>query len=383
MALRILQLNSARLYVGESAHALNLTEALRGAGHQVWLGLRAGFWSFEVATQRKLEPVPFIMQHRWWPPRDLSDMRKVAALVRDNQIDLIHAHRGKDHWLAVLSVRLFRLGVPVVRTRHVVTPLKNSLANRWQARRTARLIVPSRAVETDVRGKPVYKPAQIAFLPPGIELTRYQAHGRRNEVRKELKLAADAPVAVIVARFARVKGHALLLEAWKQVVAALPQAVLVLVGDGPLRAECEAQARTLGIHESLRFCGNLDPAKVPSILEAADLGVLASLGSEGFSRAVLEYMTLKLPVAATNVGAVPDLVDDTNGRLVPPGQPAELARIVRELLKAAPETRAQLGQAGREKAERAYSYAVWVGAHEKLYADVLAEMASKPRKVGG
>src|SRR5438477_7915352 len=145
--LRILQLNSARKYVGEAAHTLNLTEALRREGHAVWLGLRKNFETIERAQARGLEPIGFHMPHRWWPPQDLPDIHRIVRLIRDHRIELIHAHRGKDHWQAIFAVKLSRKRVPVVRTRHVVTPLSGNPANRWLARRTAAMVCVSKAVE--------------------------------------------------------------------------------------------------------------------------------------------------------------------------------------------------------------------------------------------
>jgi glycosyltransferase involved in cell wall biosynthesis len=163
--LAILQLNSARKFVGEAAHTLNLTEALRRNGHEVLLGLRQGYATMDTAAACNLQPVGFHMPHRWWPPQDLPDIRRLARLVRANGVDIIHAHRGKDHWLAALSVRLCGLNVPVVRTRHVVTPLTVNPANRWLARRTGALLAVSRAVAEDVQRAKIYRERQLKLIP--------------------------------------------------------------------------------------------------------------------------------------------------------------------------------------------------------------------------
>src|SRR5476649_1102474 len=113
-ALRILQLNSACKYIGEAAHTLNLTEALRHEGHAVWLGLRKGYETIERAQARGLDPAGFHMPHRWWPPQDGRDIVRVARMIREHNIGVIHAHRGKDHWQAVFAAKLVRRRVPVL-----------------------------------------------------------------------------------------------------------------------------------------------------------------------------------------------------------------------------------------------------------------------------
>ena len=370
--MRILQLNSARKYVGEAAHTLNLTEALRREGHSVWLGLRKGYETIERATARQLDPLGFFMPHRWWPPQDGRDIHRIAKLLREERIELIHAHRGKDHWQALFASKFSRLRVPVIRTRHVVTPLSANPANRWLARRTAALVCVSKAVEQDVRGTKLFPDDRLAFIPGGIDLELFKpAPDRKAAARAALKLEANAPVAVIVARFAVVKAHRVLLEAWKTVTAQLPAARLLLVGGGLLFDESVAQAKTLGIDGSVQFLGKR--IDVPEILDAADVGVLSSVGSEGFSRAVLEYMAKGLPTVGTRVGAVPDLIDDgVHGLLVPPNDAAALSAALLTSLRADAAQRQSWGTAARQKAECGHGYTGWVRAHEELYKRVLA-----------
>jgi glycosyltransferase involved in cell wall biosynthesis len=376
----VLQLNSARKYIGEAAHTLNLTEALRRRGHAVTLGLRDGFDTCRRAAQRGLDPIPFHMPHRWWPPQDLPDIRRIARLVAERRIELIHAHRGKDHWQAVLATRLFRLKVPVIRTRHVVTPLKGHGANRWLARRTAALVAVSHAVADDVRRAGVYDAATVALIPGGVDLDLFAPVWRNlpdcaaanAAARAQLGAAcsSDGPLAICVARFAIVKAHRVLIAAWQRVVREIPAARLALIGDGQLMAACQAQVQELGLQAHVLFLGRRED--IPALLDAADIGVLSSVGSEGFSRAVLEYMAKGLPVVATRVGAVPDLIDDgVHGALVQPNDETALADALVRVLSASVAQRLAWGRAAREKAERGFGYNAWAEAHEKLYASVL------------
>ncbi|MBI3829344.1 MAG: glycosyltransferase [Planctomycetes bacterium] len=372
--LTILQLNSARLFVGEAAHTLNLTEALRRAGHTVLLGLRDGYATLEMARSRGLDPIGFTMKHRWWPSHDLPDMKKIARTVREHGVQVIHAHRGKDHWLAVLTSKLHRLKIPVIRTRHVTTPLRDNLANRMLARRTARLVAVSRAVEADVRSKSVFPADKIRRIPGGIDLERFAPEADRRAARERLGLPPDAQVAVCVARFEVVKAHRVLLAAWKAVAAAHPSAILLLVGDGSFRGAIEEQIKALNLEAAVKLLGRRDPGEIPALLGAADLGALSSVGSEGFSRAVLEYMAMALPVVATRVGAVPDLLEDgANGRLVPVEDPGALAKGLLEVLALPAAQREAWGRAGRARAEASHGYTHWAEAHERLYREVLSE----------
>lgn len=381
---RILQLNSARKFVGEAAHTLNLTEALRRAGHTVVLGLREGFDTHKVAVERGLDPVAFKMPSRWWPPKDVPDLRRIARIVRTEKIQVIHAHRGKDHWQAVLAAKLYRLRIPIVRTRHVTTPLRKNAGNRWQAKRTARLIAVSRAVEADVRSTELYPSDHVLLVPGGIDVERFSRKGGRDQMRAKLGIATDASVAICVARFATVKAHCNLIDAWKSVRERLPNAVLVLVGGGRLDDEVRAQVKDTKQEEAILVHGRAKSEEIPELLEAADVGTMASVGSEGFSRAVLEYMAMNLPLVATSVGALPDLITEgVNGRLVPPDNVDAMARALTDTLALSPEVRSEWGQASRTIAEAEHSYAAWSGAHARIYGQVLKENANASGKPSG
>ena len=316
------------------------------------------------------------MPHRWWPPQDLPDIHRLARLVREQGINIIHAHRGKDHWQAVLAAKLYRLNAPVIRTRHVVTPLKGHAANRWLARHTAALVAVSRAVYEDVERSRAYFGGRLLLIPGGIDLKLFApaSAAQRAAARAKLPFAhgqnARATIACCVARFAVVKAQRVLIRAWQRVVTALPHARLLLIGDGLLLPECQALADELGLRERVVFLGRRDD--VAELLDAADAGVLSSVGSEGFSRAVLEYMAKGLPVVATRVGAVPDLLTGgAYGQIVPPDDDAALAAALTKVLGAPAAQRDEWGRAARAVAEQRYGYDSWAAAHEALYAQIM------------
>jgi glycosyltransferase involved in cell wall biosynthesis len=259
----------------------------------------------------------------------------------------------------------------VIRTRHVVTPLKEHVANRWLAKRTAAMVVVSNAVEKDVSGTSMYG-TKTHFIPGGIDLELFHptTPEERLSAREKLKLDPSALIVICVARFAIVKAHGVLLEAWADVQKTFPQARLVLVGGGHLMDENIQHAKALGLENSVIFAGKRDD--VPELISAANIGVLSSIGSEGFSRAVLEYMAKGLPVVGTKVGAVPDLVDpEITGKLVEPNQAQALSEALKEVLGATSERRAELGRAGRQKAAQGYGFDAWAQKHEALYESVL------------
>lgn len=158
---------------------------------------------------------------------------------------------------------------------------------------------------------------------------------------------------LFVGRLAAVKGVPILLEAFAKVLEEHPDAVLTLVGDGPERRTIEARAQALGCAGMVEFMGYRSQDEVAELLGKADLFALPSF-AEGVPVVLMEAMASGLPVVATRIAGISELVEDgTSGHLVPPGDPTALARTISFLL-ADPDLRTRMGAAGRAKVEADY-----------------------------
>jgi glycosyltransferase involved in cell wall biosynthesis len=185
----------------------------------------------------------------------------------------------------------------------------------------------------------------------------------------------DAPVEVVsVGRLAAPKDFSTLVAA----VARLPEgrARLRVFGDGPLRGELEAQRHALGIDGAVEFMGEVPDARPH--LQKADVFVLSSL-SEGMPVSVLEAMASGLPVVASAVDGLDEVVvDGQTGFLTPPGDAAALAQRLGQLVDD-PSLRSAFGEAGRARAEAYFSLPAWRDAHFSLYRSLLGARRDQPR----
>jgi glycosyltransferase involved in cell wall biosynthesis len=171
---------------------------------------------------------------------------------------------------------------------------------------------------------------------------------------------------VCVARFAPQKNHALLLNAFARGPASHPHARLLLVGDGALRANLEAQAKSLGVTDSIRFLGLR--SDIPDALGASDVFVLGS-DYEGNPLSVLEAMASGLPIVSTAVGGVPSLVKNgTHGLLVQPGDLEGLSKSMESLFRQR-EVRQSLGMAAARRARENFDVSNMVRAYEEVYGN--------------
>jgi phosphatidylinositol alpha-1,6-mannosyltransferase len=208
--------------------------------------------------------------------------------------------------------------------------------------------------------------ARMAQLPPGVDEKTFHPGSGGDEVRARLGLT-DRPVVVCVSRLVRRKGQDTLIQAMPRILAAEPDAVLLIVGGGPYEKDLRRLARDTGVAASVRFTGPVPWAELPAHYGAGDVFAMpcrtrrGGLDVEGLGIVYLEASATGLPVVAGDSGGAPDAVlDGETGWVVRGGSPAEAADRITTLLGDA-ELRRRMGERGRE----------WV--EEKWRWDLLAE----------
>jgi glycosyltransferase involved in cell wall biosynthesis len=232
-----------------------------------------------------------------------------------------------------------------------------------------RLIVPSSSIEAKVRAEG-RGAARFAVIPNGVDLSRFAAPAPPCGLRRELGVPPDAPLIGVVARLEPEKGHAVLLDAWPRVAAAVPDAWLVIVGEG---SECDAlRAAVAGMPRAAArrvvFTGRRDD--VAALTAELSVAALPSLReAQGIS--LLEAMARRVPVVASAVGGIPEVVDDgVSGLLVPPADPSALADALVRLARS-PSLRRRLGEAGYATVRDRFSIDAQVRRTQDLYDEEL------------
>ena len=321
------------------------------------------------------------------PVKDLLALVRLIRFIRRGRYTIVHTNSSKagilGRWAAYLA------GVPIIvhtvhgwghhERQHPLVRGYYILLERATQRITDRLIVVSPRNTKKGLADGIATPAKYVTIRSGIELDRFRQPARpREAVRAELGIPVDAAVVGTVTRLSLQKAPLDFVAAAALVAAQRPGAHFVIVGDGPLRAEVEAQRAALGLTEYVHLTGLR--GDVPDLMHSFDVFALTSLW-EGLPRVLPQAMAAGLPIVATAVdGNAEAVTDGANGFLTPPGDPHAMAAALLQLLED-PALSRQMGEAGQARAKE-------FGAHKMvndvavLYETLLLE-ASPPENAGG
>jgi len=355
--LNILVVNSAREWIGEAARCLYLTQLLNANGHNALLVARNGFPLHDHARAAGVTVETLHMTGKFTGILDLADVIKLATLIAKRRIDVVHTHRGKDHWLGAAAVRLFpRSKRPrLIRTRHVVMPVRQHALNRWFYKKATDTIIAVSEASRASFGLLLerMKPPHIIYA--GIDGNAFSPEKRDNGLRASLGVKDSELLVGLIGRLQNIKGQDVFINTAKQVLHKYPHTRFLLCGREAIytKERYEQLARSLNISDSVIVLNYQD--EIAPLIASLDIGVIASLGSEGSSRIAFEYMASGVPMVATRVGCLPEILNDgENGLLVAPGDVGELADAIKQLIDF-PELRTKFRDTNRILAVERYS----------------------------
>ncbi|MCL5105167.1 MAG: glycosyltransferase [Armatimonadetes bacterium] len=302
-------------------------------------------------------------------PRSLAG--EIGEVVKCYRPDIVHSHMWDANLPAALAG--FTLRLPVVLTVHSTVYELESLKRRIAYALLSRWVPSLIAVSDSVASELIRSGAvadKVRRIHNGTDVSRFARRGG-DSLRLELGIPSDAPVAGMIANLRPAKDHALLIEAAAQVIRRIPDAHFIITGDG-CGTDCATlteHCSRLGVGERVHLAGFRDD--IPAALGALDVFVLATK-IEGLPVSVIEAMAAGLPVVASHVGGVHELVEEgVTGYLVPAGNRDALADCVTELLSDS-DLRARFGEAGCRRAGALFSLEAMAAAHRELYTECIA-----------
>ena len=363
---------------GSERQVFNIRQGLDRSRFDLHLGC-FGRFDEQIPVDLSGTPLEVYKIGKLYGPRALRECLRLRSYLRRQRIDVVHAYNFYANVFAVPAARLARVPVVLASIRDTgeVWTANQRAVNRLACRLADRVVVNA---ETIKRGlvEEGYRPEQIVVVHNGIICPPVK-EGQDRILHRELGLSPDDVLIGVVCRIARVKGLEYFLDAARDILARIPKAKFVIIGDNSFnpeyREELKQQTIRLGLQDSVIFTGfRLD---VQKILSSLAVSVLPSL-KEGLSNSLLESMAAGVPVVATNVGGNPEVViHGETGLLVPPKNSDALVEAICRVVLT-PRLHQSFGQAGRRRVLEHFSNERMIRTVERLYMDLLEASRRKP-----
>jgi len=312
---------------------------------------------------RALGSPVYAVRFRW--SADPVAIRRVAGILRDEQVDVLGTHSSLDAWVGGIAARW--CGVPVVRTRHLDLPLKRNPLSRSVYRLLADTVVVTGRSGADRLAAESGVPADRLFVvPTGVDLVRFDPTAvDGGGIRRALDIPPSAPVVGTVSVLRAIKGTDVLLRGCRAILDRIPSARFLVVGDGPMRREVRELRDALGLSATVHLLGQRED--VPELLAAMDVFVFPSLGADINSQAVSQAMAMGVAVVASDIPGNQEQARDGDTALVfPPGDASALAEATCRLIGDG-ETRRRLAARGQARVRAGYTLETMLDRMESLY----------------
>ncbi|HTM44833.1 MAG TPA: glycosyltransferase [Polyangiaceae bacterium] len=371
--LRIVHILSSFGMGGQERVAVDLAKAQLSAGHEVIAVSLAGEQEepIGIAFRQAGAQTETIAKRSGFDPT-LSV--RVAARLASLRIDVVHTHNPQAMIYGTPVARLLRAAA--VHSKHGINP---DMARRKWLRRTVSKWVDAYVAVTPALSEIALQnrecdPAKLHVIPNGIDTRLYTPNpAARQRVRRELRIPENAWVVGTVGRLAREKDQGLLIQAMANLFSEHNR--LLIVGAGSERDALMTQAKVNGNEQFVHFLG--ERRDIPDVLTAFDVFALPSR-MEGLPLVLLEAMATGIPVLATAVGGIPDLVKhEETGFLIPPGDTLALNTSLSWLVSK-PHAAFEVAEKGRQVVLERYSSSRMASDYERLYRSVVTRPRASP-----
>jgi glycosyltransferase involved in cell wall biosynthesis len=371
--MKVLHLFSDWKWTGPAEPTLSLCEGLTREGVDVALAYRKAPPDYEertvekMARERGIKTFDEFRLNRYFSPKDwLYDMRAIKRFVKAEGIDIVHTNLSHDHFTAIFSLSFSGTRPLILRTDNKRDGMPVNGFTSWAIGRTDGLVSFSeRIMEQDIKGFrfPVEK---TCVIPPGVE----PHTGPVQDLRKEFGIKADERVVGVIGRLKPDRGYDVVLKAFKLLRSRVDGVKLLIVGrSSQIEKSIKEPVAELGLGNDVILAG-YRVEDYFSVIFTFDLFVMMRAGSDGTARALREVMALGKPAIVSDMGMLPELVEDgKSGYVVRPDEHELAGRM--ELLLTDGQRRDSFGAYAREAAVKKWSYAAQARKMKGFYERLL------------
>ena len=343
--LHILHSEAATGWGGQEIRILQECQSLLERGHRVTIVCQPDSPLGEKCEQFNHPNLNYFLLAMKWP-FSLLTLISLIKIIRKSRPDILQSHSSIDSWLIAIAGTL--LDIPIIRSRHVMIPIRNHFFNRWlYAKAPRRVLASGNSIVTTVSENTGISADKIISIPAGVDLRKFDFHISGEGVRNELGLSPHQPLIGIVSVIRSWKGHEHFVYSVPFVLEKFSDARFVIVGSGPAYESIRERVKNLGLEKFIFVLGYRDD--IPEIMAALDIHCVASFGMEGTTQVIPQAIAMKTPVVSTRMDSIlPILGNGEWGILVEPENPQDMANGIMKFLKD-PEL-------ARSMAETAYSF---------------------------
>lgn len=371
--IRVLHVIGGGEFGGAERHILNLATAMDPQRVAITVCCLFADPFVKVAREEGINALAIPMRHKL----DFSIITKLRDLIKQEDVDLVHTHGVRANLVGRLAARMAGKDTVVTTVHSLLTQdypdvfsrLANMFIERASRGLTTHFIAVSGGLQKALLQQGIPE-KRVAVIYNGLNPADFDVDHTPGTWRQKMGISPDVPLVAIIGRLHPVKGHRFFLQAAADILQSRPDVRFVVVGCGPERPRLEEYAQRLGINHGVIFTGFV--SDVSEVLPDLNLLVIPSLW-EGFGLTALEAMVAGVPVVATSVGGLPEVVDHgTTGLLVPPADDTGLARGINWMLDH-PREAGDMAQLAKSAVEEKFTAAVMARKTEDLYRRLLGE----------
>lgn len=364
----IMHTEASTAWGGQEIRTITEGRELKKRGHSVVVAAPPESSILAYAERAGLASEPVPMPSIWSP----SSIRALKGLAKKHRVDVVCTHSSIDSWLAAFASVTPGSWPPVVRMRHLSTPIRRGVNNRFLYQYVPRKVV---TTSESIRARMIrangFDGSKIVSIPTGVDTEAFRPDQPGRKVRGELGLGEGDFLVGTVGVLRDWKGHADLIEAAGILDGKGLEFTFVIAGGGPDRDVLERKIAGAGLDGVVRMLGHRED--VPEVLSALDLFVFPSYANEGVPQALLQAMASGKPVVASHIEPIMEVVaDGVTAVLTPPRDPSSLAEAIERLHREG-ELAGALGRRAREHVVEHHSLKAMTDRMEELYRDVLGD----------
>jgi glycosyltransferase involved in cell wall biosynthesis len=360
--MRVAHVDTASTWRGGEGQVLSLARGLARRGHDVLVICPPRSELAEACARHHVPTRAVAMRAEF----DVGAMISVARALRGFRADIVHFHTARAHAIGLAAARLARTPVKVL-SRRVDFPIGGNPFSRMKYKARVDAVVAISEAVREVLLAGGMAPGLITVIYSGVDLEQWDGKLEGRRFRAELGIPPSAPLVGVVGALAPHKAQSYFLRAAAELARTRPDVRYVIVGEGELEQELKELARSLGIERIVAFAGFR--RNMRAVFAAIDVFVLSSV-AEGLCTSIMDAMACGVPVVATRVGGVPEIIRDADcGILVPPADPSAMAAAIGRVLKDS-SLRSRLVKGGRDRVLD-FSVEKTVEQTEQLYSKLL------------